>query len=147
MNGLPRMLIGAVAAVALGVVGIAMWLSYFASDADLSPSAEECARAWNVEANHSNQVEASEVGLRYAIVDGWVAKDQYPGCAVTFLDREGGPWLIFGRFMSPEAAPYEWDLVRGERWGSDSPEGPDTTINAMVRPNGTVVLEDTADPG
>jgi hypothetical protein len=140
VNGSKRLWVGP-AVAGLTLAGLSAAVLYLESRSISTPVADECARVWNADENRPNQGIAAEEGLSEAIVYGWLAENRYPGCAVTFLDGEGRPWLSFSRFMNAETPPGRWDVARGQRWGVDSPDGPHTVTNAQGSSDGTVVLD------
>jgi hypothetical protein len=130
--------------IALAIVSI--WLFVIADAALLDflanrgvPSAERCAAEWNRSPNVQNRAAAANEHLEVAVVSGWLAKDRFPGCGVLFRHGDGRPWLLFGGWLHTGRVD-RWDLVTGERWGFDSPEGGPETPNAMVTVDGRVRL-------
>jgi hypothetical protein len=58
-----------------------------------APSISECVEDWNGRAGQEEQRRVAEEDYRSAAVKGWFAKEEYPGCGITFLAPEGDPFL------------------------------------------------------
>ena len=105
------------------------------------PSPERCAAQWNAPSNRGNRAIESAAHFDVAVVYGWAAKEIFLGCSLLLRSERGKPWLLFGGQVS-EGRVDPWDLVAGERWGFDSPEGGPETPNACVTDDGHVRLEE-----
>lgn len=104
-----------------------------------APSAEECTHRWNRAENASNQQAVAQDGFTLAAVHGWTIKTGEGGCGVIFRLGRERRWVIFGQTITRlDSAPGDWSRAGGSRWGVDSPEGGDTSINGRVDANGTV---------
>jgi hypothetical protein len=130
--------------IALAIFSI--WLFVIADAALLDflanrgvPSAERCAAEWNRSPNVQNRAAAANEHLELAVVSGWLAKDRFPGCGVLFRRRDGQAWLPFSSQLRAGRVD-DWDVVSGDHWGFDSPEGGPETPNAMVTADGRVRL-------
>ena len=105
-----------------------------------SPSLSECADQWNSGANTANQGKAAASSAKMAIVDSSSNKAGEGGCSVTVLEGTGGPWSLFATtLVQLRQSPGTWFVQTGQRWRIDSPE-PEKAPNAMLRPDGTLVL-------
>jgi hypothetical protein len=77
-----------VVAASFAVVGFVA-----AAGMDGAPSVSECVDDWNGRAGEEEQQRIAEQDYRSAVVAGWFAKEEYPGCGITFLAPEGDPFL------------------------------------------------------
>jgi hypothetical protein len=51
-------------------------------------------------------------------------------------------WILFGQTVTRlDTAPGDWSRVGGKRWGKDSPEGGDDSLNALADIEGRVHLD------
>lgn len=105
-----------------------------------APTARDCERLWNRSANEANQRDVVEAGFRLAAAYGWTDKADDLGCGVIFWKELNGEWAIYAatvpRLM---VSPDEWGVVRGERWGVDSPEGDiPSSSDSRVESDGTL---------
>ena len=96
---------------------------------------DRCAKIWNAEipADMNGQFGG-------ATVYHWTDKAEDDGCAVLFVSRSGGEWILFAGVVVGDRV-REWSRVSGERWGQDSPEGGPIDVNASVLPGGRLLLE------
>jgi hypothetical protein len=132
-----RFVAAVIVSASLLVIGAAALLDFL--DSRGTPSAELCATQWNRSTNGDDRAMAAEQQFEFAVVSGNLAKDRFPGCGVLFRHGDGRPWLLFGGWLHTGRVD-RWDLVTGERWGFDSPEGGPETPNAMVTVDGCVRL-------
>jgi hypothetical protein len=86
-----------------------------------------------------HEPDASAQHFEIAVVTGSLTKERFPGCGVLFRGADGHPWLLFAGWLHAGRV-VRWDLVSGERWGFDSPEGGPDTPNAVVTTDGRVRL-------
>jgi hypothetical protein len=105
-----------------------------------APTASDCGKLWNRSANEANQRDVVEAGFRLAAAYGWTDKADDLGCGVIFWTDLDGEWAIYAatvpRLM---VSPGEWGVVRGERWGVDSPEGDiPSSSESRVESDGTI---------
>jgi hypothetical protein len=105
------------------------------------PGLAECASLWNAATNSAGHRGAAASSGRLVVVDGSTNKAGQRGCTVTVLEGAGRRWVLFATtLVQLQQSPGMWFLVRGARWGTDSP-GPEKAPNATLRPDGTVVLD------
>jgi hypothetical protein len=105
-----------------------------------APRASDCRKLWNRSANETNQRDVVEAGFRLAAAYGWMDKADDLGCGVIFWKELNGEWAIYAatvpRLMD---SPDEWEALRGERWGVDSPEGDiPSSSDSRVESDGTL---------
>jgi hypothetical protein len=106
-----------------------------------APSPAECASLWNSDSNGAGHRRAAASRATMAVVDGSTDKGGQRGCTVAVLEGAGKPWVLFATTLDQlQQSPGMWFVVRGARWGADSPE-PEKPPNATLRPDGTVVLD------
>lgn len=94
-----------------------------------APSAAECVDDWNARAGQARWDQIAAGQFRSAIVRGWLAKLEYPGCGIIFITAKDGPWLSCSRsFHAVVARLTEWGCEGGSNWGSDA--SPNATLRA-----------------
>jgi hypothetical protein len=128
-----------IALLFLGLLGVAVLAAWLVDRPPDTPSPEGCARLWNQADNADLRRLAAEQGFDAAVVYGWLAKQRYPGCAVLFRGAVGDRWMTFGGELHDGDVGFD-SIVRGERWGFDSPEGGPEVPNASVSDQGDVRL-------
>ena len=130
----------AIVSASVFVIGAAALLDV--RDSRRTPSAELCASQWNRSTNGEDRTRAAKEHFEVALVSGWSAKDRFPGCGVLFRRGNGQAWLSFSSQLH-SGRIERWDVVAGEHWGFDSPEGEPDTPNAVVTAGGHVRLIET----
>jgi hypothetical protein len=105
-----------------------------------TPTAGDCRKLWNRSANEPNQRDVVEASFRLAAAYGWADKADDRGCGVIFWKDLNGEWAIYAVTVSHlMVSPEEWGVVRGERWGVDSPEGDiPSASDSRVESDGTI---------
>ena len=109
------------------------------------PSAQGCVDDWNARAGRLAREWVVAGEFRSAMARGWLAKETYPGCGITFIRElnENEPWLACTRtFAAAVSRLTEWSCEAGDQPGLDRSLGPDLHANASVTSESELVWND-----
>lgn len=110
-----------------------------------APSAAECVDDWNTRARQPQRDQIAAGEFQSAIVQGWLAKRDYPGCGIVFVSQTDQPWLSCVRTFSAAVARLtEWSCEGDPKLGAGRSSGFDVLPNAAVGADRKLMLIGTS---
>ncbi len=113
---------------------------------DRAPSLTECIEDWNARAGAPQRDRVASGAFSHAVVSGWLAKLEYPGCTVTFVTDSDRSWLSCTRtFEAADARLTRWSCEGGPHVGRGRARDLEVHPNAVVVSDRRLVVERSSD--